>query len=102
MGLDVVSIAERPLLPLAFLVIMLLIRGGPALAWYRHQLPLRGRFQLALMTATSLPLLVALTGLAVDNQTMTTQSAAALVGAGAVSVLVFPIAAISLGRTRRP
>ncbi len=98
MGLDIASLAARPILPILFLLIMLVVRGGPALLWYRRSLPLKGRIQLAIFTATSLPLLVALTELAVDDGTMATDSAAALVGAGAVSVLVFPLLALSLGR----
>ena len=45
-------------------------------------------------TATSLPLIVALTEIGLDNGTMLPENAAALVGAGVLSVLVFPLVAV--------
>lgn len=99
MNLDVEAIVENPGLPLLLLVVMLAVRGGPALFWYRTALPARReRVQLGLFTSTALPLLVALTELAVGRGEMTEESAAALVGAGAVSVLAFPYLARALNR----
>ncbi len=98
MGLDVDSIVKNPRLLILIVLTLLLVRGGPALFWYRRALPMRGRVQLAFFTATTLPLLVALTEIAVGAGTMTQATAAALVGAGALSVLLFPPVAIVLGR----
>ena len=98
MALDIHSIAQRPLLLIVVLVLLLLVRGGPTLLWYRRALPVRERLQLSLFSATALPLIVALTGLAVADGSMGTDAAAALVGAGAVSVLIFPLLAVTIGR----
>jgi hypothetical protein len=58
----------------------------------------RQRAQTALITATALPVLVALTEIGLRSGTMLRENAAALVGAGVVSVLVLPVLAISLSR----
>ncbi|HEY7607286.1 MAG TPA: cation:proton antiporter, partial [Actinomycetes bacterium] len=60
MTLDVRSIAEAPLRLVAFFVLLLVVRGVPALVLYRRDLPAVQRVQLMLFTATALPLLVAL------------------------------------------
>jgi hypothetical protein len=51
----------------------------------------RERWQFTLYVATALPILVAITGLEVSDGAMLPENAAALVGAGALSVLVFPL-----------
>ena len=53
-------------------------------------------------TATTLPLIVALTQIGLENGTMLPENAAALVGAGVLSVLVFPLAAVLLDRSDEP
>ncbi|QJW38186.1 cation:proton antiporter [Cellulosimicrobium protaetiae] len=97
MGLDVDSIVASPLLPLLLLVLMLVVRGGPVLLWFRRELPRVERVQTALYSATALPLLVAITEIAVAEDAMTTRVGAALVGAGVVSVIVLPMVASRLG-----
>jgi hypothetical protein len=67
--------------------------------FYRRELPMRGRVQLMLLTATALPLLVALAHIGLESGTMLPENAAALVGAGVLSVMVFPAVAVSLGRS---
>ena len=101
MSLDIRSIAEAPLRLLAFFVLLLVIRGVPALFFYRRDLPAIQRVQMMLLTATALPLLVALAEIGLRNGTMLRENAAALVGAGALSVLVFPMAAVVIERRRR-
>jgi hypothetical protein len=54
-----------------------------------------------LLTATALPLLVALAEIGLRNGTMLRENAAALVGAGVLSVLVFPMAVVAIERRRR-
>jgi len=75
------------------------VRGLPALLFYRRDLPMRRRVQLMLLTATALPLLVALAKIGLDSGTMLPENAAALVGAGVLSVIVFPAVAVGLGRS---
>ena len=101
MGLDIRSIAEAPLRLLAFFVLLLVVRGVPALFLYRRDLPAVQRVELMFLTATALPLLVALAEIGLRNGTMLRENAAALVGAGVLSVLVFPMAAVAIERRRR-
>jgi len=101
MTLDIRSIAEAPGRLLVFFVLLLAVRGIPALFLYRRDLPAAQRTQMMLLTATALPLLVALAEIGLRNGTMLRENAAALVGAGALSVLVFPMAAVAIERRRR-
>ena len=98
MTLDVRSIVEAPGRLLAFFVLLLVIRGAPALLLYRRDLALSERVQLVFLTATALPLLVALAEIGLRNGTMLRENAAALVGAGALSVLVYPMVAVVIRR----
>jgi Kef-type K+ transport system membrane component KefB len=99
MSLDLHSIIEAPARLVVFFVLFLAVRGLPALLFYRHDLPMRGRVQMMLLTATALPLLVALAAIGLESGTMLPENAAALVGAGVLSVIVFPAVAVSLARS---
>jgi Kef-type K+ transport system membrane component KefB len=101
MALDIRSIAEAPARLAVFFVLLLVVRGVPALVLYRRDLPAAQRVQMMFLTATALPLLVALAEIGLRNGTMLPENAAALVGAGALSVLVFPMVAIMIDRRRR-
>ncbi len=101
MNLDLQAIAEAPLLLALLLVLVLVVRGGPVLLVYRRVLGRRQRWQTALVSATALPVLVALTEIAVRSGTMTADEAAALVGAGVVTVLVLPALVVTLERRSR-
>lgn len=90
MNLDVVSLVENPVRLLVFFTLLIAVRGLPTLLLYRKVLVLRDRLQLMLLVATALPLLLALTEIGRANGTMLPENAAALVGAGVLSVLVFP------------
>ena len=98
MGIDLQSIREAPARLVVFLVLMLAVRGLPILVVYRRALRPRERVQLMLLSATTLPILVALTHISVSSGAMRPDNAAALVGAGVLSVLIFPLLAISLHR----
>jgi Kef-type K+ transport system membrane component KefB len=88
-------------LPL-FVAMFLLVRGAPALAFYRQVMPSLGdRIDFALMTSTQLPLVVAITAIGLATHRMHAYTASALIGAGMVSVLLFPmIAEARRGRRR--
>ncbi|SNS25828.1 transporter, CPA2 family [Geodermatophilus saharensis] len=101
MALDLPSIAEAPLRLVLFFALMLAVRGGPALLVYRGVLALRERAQTALVSATALPVLVALTEIGLRSGTMLPENAAALVGAGVVTVLLFPALVVALDRRPR-
>jgi Kef-type K+ transport system membrane component KefB len=67
----------------------LFIRVLPVLL-YKHVLPERELLPLALFSATTLPLVVAVTYLGVRTGDMLPENASALVGAAVISVTVFP------------
>ncbi|MFL6289074.1 MAG: cation:proton antiporter [Actinomycetes bacterium] len=98
MGLDVQSITENPLRLVVFFSLLLVVRGLPALAIYRNELAGAERWQMVFLSATALPLIVALTEIGLSNGTMLPENAAALVGAGVLSVAVFPLVALQLKR----
>jgi Kef-type K+ transport system membrane component KefB len=82
-----------------FAALFLVIRGLPALLLYRRELPeRRDRYALAVFSATQLPLVVAITTLAVDGGHMHSSTAAALVGAAIISALVYPLVGLRLRR----
>ncbi len=84
-----------------FAVLFLLTRGLPAMLLYRGRLPAGDRTSLALFSAAALPLLVAITQIGLDTHTMRTEVAVALVGAGMLSVLVYPARLTRHRRTER-
>ncbi len=84
-------------LPL-FFVLFLVVRGTPAMLLYRRIFSLTERIALALFCATQLPLVVAITTIAVDEGHMRSSTAAALVGAAMLSTLVYPLVAIAIKR----
>jgi Kef-type K+ transport system membrane component KefB len=102
MNLDLDAIVEAPGRLLAFFLLLLAVRGLPALVLYRQDLPFVQRLQMTLLTATALPLLVALSEIGLSTGHMLPQNAAALVGAGVLSVMVYPGLAVALNRRAAP
>ena len=101
-NLDIDSIVENPLLLALFFLLLLLVRGVPQFFIYRKAIPnIRQRARFSLLVATGLPIIVAVTTLETEAGIMRPENAAALVGAGALSVLVFPLAAAAFGRPAR-
>jgi Kef-type K+ transport system membrane component KefB len=84
-----------------FAALLLVVRGLPTLLLARGTLPTTDRRALALYASTGLPLIVAITTLGIAAGHMRATTAAGLVGAGMVSVLVFPVVAGTLRRARR-
>jgi Kef-type K+ transport system membrane component KefB len=83
-----------------FFGLFLVVRGLPALLFYHRIFGLRDQAALAFFSATELPLVVAITTIAVNVGEMETSTAAGLVGAAMLSTLVFPFAGIALRRAR--
>lgn len=79
-----------------FLVLFLIVRGVPALVLYKRVLALRERIALGLFSATQLPLVVAITTIAVDKGEMHTSTAAALVAAAILSTALYPLIGLRL------
>ena len=86
-----------------FVVALLVVRGVPALR-YARLLDRRETVVAGLLQATSLPFLVTATAIGGELGLIGPAEAAALVGAGLVSVLLFPAAGLALLRpvTRPP
>jgi Kef-type K+ transport system membrane component KefB len=79
-----------------FVGLFLVVRGAPALLLYRKTLDARERMALAFFSATELPLVVAITTLAVEEGHMRSSTSAGLVGAAIVSATVFPLIGLKL------
>jgi Kef-type K+ transport system membrane component KefB len=93
--------AQAMLLLPAFLILLFIVRGVPVFL-YRHDLARGQRLPFALYSATALPLLVAISAIGVQTGRMRSEIAAALVGAGMLSVLLFPtFAGVLLSRIAR-
>jgi Kef-type K+ transport system membrane component KefB len=91
------TIARVPL----FLLAILLARGLPALAYVRT-LGLSGSLIAGILQATSLPFIVAATQIGLQLGIVSPASAAGLVAAGLLSVVISPALGLVLLRRRRP
>jgi len=78
-----------------FLAALLLVRGLPALA-YRRLIGGRRTAVAALFQATSLPFIVAATAIGLELGMIGSAEAAALVAAGLLSLLIFPLTGLQL------
>lgn len=93
---------QRTLLLLpVFLVLLLIVRGLPSILAAPPGATRRDRLSLGLLGATGLPIIVAVTDIGVDKGIVDSGLAAALVGAGMLSVLLFPLVAMALRGERR-
>ncbi|MFF7988555.1 cation:proton antiporter [Kitasatospora xanthocidica] len=105
MNFDLDALLDDPgtllLVPL-YLLLFLLVRGLPAGLLAPAGLGRGDRAALTLYGATALPLVVVITTIEVDAGHLSSSTAAALVGAGMLSVLVFPLAARRVRGGARP
>lgn len=72
------------------------VRGVPALLLYRGVFDARDRTALAFFVSTQLPLVVAITTIAVQEGHMTSAMAASMVGAAILSTMIFPLVGLHL------
>jgi Kef-type K+ transport system membrane component KefB len=94
------TVARVPL----FLLALVLVRGLPALL-YSGLIGRRRAVIAGLLQSTSLPFIVAATQIGVSLGVVTKASAAGLIAAGLLSVIIFPATGLSLlrrGQPRRP
>ncbi|WP_020106187.1 cation:proton antiporter [Nocardia sp. 348MFTsu5.1] len=106
MNIDVDGVVQRPEVLVLAIVMLLLVRGLPVFIATRLEkaddgrraFDKRERAQIALYSTTGLPLIVAVTTVAVDAGPMTPTNASILVAAGAITVLILPLTATLLGR----
>jgi Kef-type K+ transport system membrane component KefB len=87
------TVARVPL----FLLALLLVRGLPAIL-YRGMLGTRKTVVAGLLQATSLPFIVAASMIGEQLGLITEASAAALIAAGLLSVIIFPVLGLSILR----
>ncbi len=80
-----------------FLAALVVVRGLPALL-YRRAIGGRRAAVAGVLQATSLPFIVAATAIGVELGLMDAAESAALVGAGLLSVLLFPLLGLTLLR----
>ena len=96
---DLASLLAQPVLFLLLpvvLVVLLIVRGLPSTLAAPKGSTGRDRVSIALLGATALPIIVAVTAIGVDEKIISTANAALLVGAGMLSVLLFPLVAMSV------
>ena len=99
--LDSLLTVEGLVLAAVFLALLLVSRGASALLWLR-ELGGRRTVSLALFGATGLPLIVAIVGIGQERGDISDSVAASLIGAGMISVLVYPFVATRLAGTSAP
>jgi Kef-type K+ transport system membrane component KefB len=80
-----------------FLAALLIVRGVPALL-YRPVLDGRRTLVAGILQATSLPFIVAASAIGIELGLLDAAESAALIGAGLLSVLVFPLLGLTLLR----
>ncbi|HEY9310704.1 cation:proton antiporter [Williamsia sp.] len=111
MAIDIPAVAAKPELLVTFVLMILVVRGVPVFIstrWDRGNtgddppFTIRERSQIALYSATGLPIIVAVTGVAVASGTMSEGNASVLVTAGALTVLLLPLAATIVGSRGKP
>src|SRR3954452_14942547 len=80
-----------------FLACLLTVRGVPALLLYRHAAVSAHRARIAaLLQSSSLPFIIAATAVGTDLGIINGGTAAAMIAAGLLSVLLFPLTALTL------
>src|SRR5918911_1618077 len=83
-----------------FLLALLLVRGLPAVL-YRPMVGERGSLAAGLLQATSLPFIVAATGIGMELGILGPAIGAAMVVAGLLSVVLFPLSALTILRGKQ-
>lgn len=93
MGFDVDGLGSSTVLARVpiFLALFFVVRGLPALFFYRKALSGSARTALAFFQSTALPLVVVITEIGRSTDNMKPENATALVGAAMLSVLLFPL-----------
>jgi Kef-type K+ transport system membrane component KefB len=79
-------------------LLLLVVRGLPSVLALPARSGPRDRIAGALLGATGLPIIVAVTAIGVDHRIISAATAAVLVGAGMLSVLLFPLLGMAIRR----
>jgi Kef-type K+ transport system membrane component KefB len=106
MAIDPAAVAQEPLALVAFVLLILLVRGGAVYVATRTArgetgpaFDQRESLAMALFGSTGLPIIVAVTSVAVAAGQMTDTNASVLVAGGALTVLLCPLLAQRLIRS---
>ncbi len=97
MGIDAGVLVDRLWVTLFVFASILLVRGGSVYAVFRH-LGRRSRLTLGLFSATGLPIIVAVTTVAVEAGHMGHEEQSIVVAAGMLTVVCLPVLALALHR----
>lgn len=104
MSIDPMSVLEQPLVLVVFILALLLVRALPIVGALNiskrtRALPARSKAAISLYCTTALPLIVAVTSVAVSSGAMSQEIASILITAGGNTVLVMPLLALIVMRT---
>lgn len=98
--IDLTAVASQPALLVGFIVMLVLIRAVPIFVSMARdsdpqvaELGARGHATVAIYCTTALPLIVAVTSVAVSAGAMASSTASVFVSAGALTVLIMPLMA---------
>lgn len=102
--IDLRAVTASPDLLVGFIALLLLVRAVPVFIGVStgkdsRSLSVRDRIAVALYCTTALPLIVAVTSVAVTADAMTQQTASVLVAAGGITVFLMPLLTHLLMRT---
>lgn len=102
--IDVMAVFDQPLLLVTFILLLLIVRAAPVFVALsagkkaRAELCVHERLTVSLYCTTALPIIVAVTTVAVDAGAMPAGTAGTLVAAGAVTVFLMPLLASVVDR----
>lgn len=96
--IDLTAVASQPVLLVGFIVALLLIRAVPivismSICPATRDVTPHGRLTVALYCTTALPIIVAVTSVAVNAGAMSQSTASVMVAAGAITVFLMPLLA---------
>lgn len=105
-AIDPAAIFSQPIMLVAFIALLFIVRGLPIFVCLSadsesRDLPIRIRASVAAYCTTALPLIVAVTTVAVDAGAMLQSTASVLVAAGAVTVFLMPLIAKTLSKPQQ-
>ena len=105
-NINIMAVFAQPVLLVSFIVLLLIIRGLPifvALATGKdtRSMTTSAKLSVALYCTTALPIIVAVTSIAVDVGVMPSDTASVLVSAGALTVFLMPLFSSLLHRMER-
>ena len=97
-SIDLSAIGAKPLMLVVFIVLLLVVRFVPIMVSLRLNRQTRNmhwsdRVTVAFYCTTALPLIVAVTNVAVSAEAMDPATASVMVAAGAISVFLMPLLA---------